>query len=136
MNIRIGNGIDIHALKPNIPLILGGINIKSSLGIVGHSDGDVLIHSIVDALMGALAIGDIGKYFPSQNSKLENASSAIFLNFALEQIKKNNFLINNIDSTIVLQKPKINEYISDIRMNIAELTSLDVKKNISKSYYY
>ena len=69
MNIRIGNGFDIHALKPNIPLILGGINIKSSLGIVGLSDGDVLILSIVDALMGALAIGDIGKYFPSQNSK-------------------------------------------------------------------
>jgi len=78
MKIRIGHGIDVHKLSPEIPLILGGVNIPSALGSLGHSDGDVVIHSLVDAILGALALGDIGTYFPSNNEKLKNINSKIF----------------------------------------------------------
>jgi len=129
MNLKIGNGIDIHQLKKGIPLILGGIKIKSKLGIEGHSDGDVLLHALVDALLGALALGDIGTFFPS-NEKWKNCNSDFFLKEVLKKLKKQNYKISNIDSTIILQEPKINIYIPKIKENLKKLTSLQ-KNQIS-----
>tara|TARA_Y100000590_G_C15651808_1_gene989058 strand:- start:496 stop:978 length:483 start_codon:yes stop_codon:yes gene_type:complete len=123
MQFKIGNGIDVHQLKENIPFIIGGIKIESKVGIDGHSDGDILLHVIVDALLGALAIGDIGTFYPS-NSKWENCNSKIFLIDTLEKLKKENFYISNIDTTIILQKPKIIKFIPQIKQNLEQLMNL------------
>jgi len=123
MQFKIGNGIDVHQLKENVPFIIGGIKIESKVGIDGHSDGDILLHAIVDALLGALAIGDIGTFYPS-NSKWKNCNSKIFLIDTLEKLKKENFFISNIDTTIILQKPKINKFIPQIKQNLEQLMSL------------
>ena len=127
MQFKIGNGIDIHQLKENIPFIIGGIKIESEFGIDGHSDGDILLHAIVDALLGALAIGDIGTFYPS-NDKWKNSNSKFFLIETLEKLKKENFYISNIDSTIILQKPKINQYIPLIKQNLQQLMSLEANQ--------
>ena len=104
--IRTGIGYDIHKLKEGLPLIIGGINIKSSLGSVGHSDGDALIHAIVDSLLGAAGLGDIGNFFPSDNEKWRDAQSNIFLSEAIRMIIQKGYQISNIDCTIIIQKPK------------------------------
>ena len=130
MKIRIGHGVDIHKLSPEIPLILGGINIPSSLGSLGHSDGDVVIHSLVDAILGALALGDIGTYFPSNNEKFKNVNSKIFLEFAFKKIKEKKYTINNIDINIILESPKINSYIDTMKNNLSKILHLD-SNNIS-----
>ena len=88
MNLRIGNGIDVHKLSPGRNLLLGGVSIKSPVGIVAHSDGDILIHALVDSILGALSLGDLGTYFPSINSEFKNAKSCTFLKFSLEEMKK------------------------------------------------
>ena len=129
MDIRVGQGIDCHQLEKNIPFIIGGIEIDANVGIKGHSDGDVLIHSIVDALLGSLSLGDIGSHF-SDSPKWKNCSSHIFLNEALSQLKNNNYKIINIDSTIILQEPKINKYISQIKENLSKIINID-SNNIS-----
>ena len=121
MKIRIGHGIDVHKLSPEIPLILGGVNIPSALGSLGHSDGDVVIHSLVDAILGALALGDIGTYFPSNNEKFKNISSKIFLDFAVKKIKEKKYSINNIDINIILESPKINQHIESIKKNLSKM---------------
>jgi len=121
MKIRIGHGIDVHKLSPEIPLILGGVNIPSALGSLGHSDGDVVIHSLVDAILGALALGDIGTYFPSNNEKLKNINSKIFLDFAVKKIKEKKYSINNIDINIILESPKINQHIESIKKNLSKM---------------
>ena len=123
MQFKIGNGIDVHQLKENVPFIIGGIKIESKVGIDGHSDGDILLHAIVDALLGALAIGDIGTFYPS-NSKWENCNSTIFLIDTLEKLKKEDFYISNIDTTIILQKPKIIKFIPQIKQNLEQLMNL------------
>ena len=125
MKLRIGNGYDTHPLLHGKSLILGGVEIPSEKGIEGHSDGDVLIHAIVDALLGSLSLGDIGSFFPS-TSKWKGCSSHIFLNEVLQKIKSNNYKIVNIDSTIILQKPKINSYIPLIRDNLSKLMNIDI----------
>ena len=125
MDIRAGHGVDIHKLEKNIPFIIGGIKIDADVGIKGHSDGDVLIHAIVDALLGSLSLGDIGSFFPS-TSKWEGSSSHIFLNEVLKKIKSNHYKIVNIDSTIILQKPKISSYIPLIRDNLSKLMNIDI----------
>ena len=125
MDIRAGHGVDIHKLEKNIPFIIGGIKIDADVGIKGHSDGDVLIHAIVDALLGSLSLGDIGSFFPS-TSKWKDCSSHIFLNEVLQKIKSNNYKIVNIDSTIILQKPKISSYIPLIRDNLSKLMNIDI----------
>ena len=123
--IKTGIGIDVHKLKKGLPLYIGGINIKSSTGSVGHSDGDALIHAIVDALLGAAGRGDIGKYFPSDDKKWKNAHSDIFLSEVRKILVKSKYQISNIDCTVILQKPKLQKYIPVICDNIAEILNID-----------
>lgn len=116
-----GTGYDIHRLVKNKKLILGGIEIKFNLGLIGHSDADVLIHSIIDALLGATALGDIGELFPGTNKKYKNISSVILLQEVHKKIIKENFAINNIDATIIAEKPKLSEYKNLIKKNLADI---------------
>ena len=125
---RAGIGIDIHKLKEGLPLFIGGVNIKSSLGSVGHSDGDALIHAIVDALLGALGIGDIGKYFPSDDKKWKDVQSRFFLSEVRKSLVKSKYEISNIDCTIIMQKPKLQKYIFSICCNIAEILNIEKEK--------
>ena len=117
--IRTGIGYDIHKLEERRELIVGGVTIPSEFGSLGHSDGDALIHAIVDALLGAANMGDIGKYFPSEDEKWKNHSSSNFLLETVNLIDQSGFEIVNIDSTIVLQKPKLKKYIPSIINNLA-----------------
>ena len=127
MDFRIGNGIDCHKLVPNKKLILGGVTIDFDLGLEGHSDGDAVYHSIVDAMLGALSLGDIGTFFPSNDSKWKDASSSIFLEFAKQKINDSGYDVHNVDITIVLQNPKLKDYIYSIRKNIAKILKIDVE---------
>ena len=122
--IRTGIGYDIHKLKEGLPLIIGGINIKSSLGSVGHSDGDALIHAIVDSLLGAAGLGDIGNFFPSDDEKWRDAQSNIFLSEATKMIIQKGYQISNIDCTIIIQKPILQKFVPDIRKNIAKILNI------------
>ncbi len=126
MQYRIGNGIDIHQLEEGIPLIIGGVPIPFQKGSKGHSDGDVLFHAIVDAILGSLSLGDIGKYFPSDNSKWKNADSRIFLEHVFKLINEKGYSVENIDATIILQEPIINPHILYMREKIASILSADL----------
>ena len=126
MQYRIGNGIDIHQLEEGIPLIIGGVPIPFQKGSKGHSDGDVLFHAIVDAILGSLSLGDIGKYFPSDNSKWKNADSSIFLQHVFKLINEKGYSVENIDATIILQEPIINPHILQMREKIASILSADL----------
>ena len=126
MKHRIGQGVDVHQFENGGPLIIGGVSIPYTKGSKGHSDGDVLYHSIVDAILGALALGDIGEYFPSDDERWENADSKIFLKRIQSLMKEKNYMIGNIDTTIILQNPQINPYILEMRKNIAHILSLDI----------
>ena len=128
--IKTGIGYDVHKLKEGMPLIIGGVMIESSLGSVGHSDGDGLIHAICDSLLGASGIGDIGTFFPSDNKKWENAESRLFLTEVNKMVFQAGYYISNIDCTIVLQKPKLSSYIVDIKKNIANILNVN-QNNIS-----
>lgn len=121
--MRIGQGFDLHRLIPGRPLIVGGVTIPAEKGEDGHSDGDVLLHAIIDAILGAKALGDIGTYFPPSDEKWKGADSAILLQKTLEIAQVE---IMNLDSTIILQHPKLGPYISDIRNNLALLLSVEV----------
>ena len=123
--IRVGIGYDIHQLKKGEMLIVGGVNIPSESGSVGHSDGDALSHAIADALLGAAGLGDIGKIFPSEDNTWKDAKSTIFLEDVLIRIKKLRFNINNIDATIILQEPKLGNYIDKIKLSLATTMDLD-----------
>ena len=125
MNIRVGHGVDIHQLKDNIPLVLAGINIKSNFGIVGHSDGDVVIHAVVDSILGALSKGDIGTFFPSSDNRWKNANSSIFLDHIVNLMEKENYKISNIDINIILEKPFLNNYILSMRKNLSSIMNID-----------
>jgi len=125
MDIRVGHGVDMHQLKKNIPLVLAGINIKSAAGIEGHSDGDIIIHALVDAILGALCKGDIGTYFPSNDIKWKNSKSSIFLNHAINLMHKENYHISNIDINIILEKPFLNKYILSMRKNLGILMNIE-----------
>lgn len=128
--MRIGFGFDVHRLAKGKPFYLGGIKIKHSKGAVGHSDADVLIHAICDALLGAANLRDIGYHFPNKDPKYKNIDSKILLREVNQLLKKNNFRIVNIDSTVCLEEPKINPYISDMKKTLSGVLSLD-EKNIS-----
>ena len=128
--IKTGIGIDIHKLKEGLPLFIGGVNIKSSSGSVGHSDGDALIHAIVDALLGAAGIGDIGKYFPSDDKKWKDIQSKFFLSEVRKTLVKSKYQISNIDCTVIMQKPKLQKYIPFICDNVAEILNIE-KKQVS-----
>ena len=126
--IKTGIGVDIHKLKEGLPLFIGGVSIKSSLGSVGHSDGDALIHAIVDALLGAAGMGDIGKYFPSDDKSWEDIKSNYFLSETNNILVKSKYQISNIDCTVILQKPKLQKYIPSICKNIAETLNIEKEK--------
>ncbi len=125
MNMRIGFGWDSHAFKPGVPLIIGGLAIDHPEGLAGHSDGDVLLHAITDALLGAVSAGDIGSFFPPGDPRWKNADSSIFLNLAIEEIQNAGYRIVNIDTTLILAAPKIGPLAGDLRERVAEL--LDIK---------
>ncbi len=124
-NFRIGHGYDVHRLDENRDLILGGVKIPALKGCVAHSDGDVLIHAICDALLGAANLGDIGKHFPDDDPRYKNISSTILLNKVFELLEEKKFKINNIDSTICLQKPKISPFIESIQSNLSHILKID-----------
>lgn len=126
-NIRIGHGFDIHILTENRKLILGGVDIPYELGLLGHSDADVLIHAIMDAMLGALALGDIGKHFPPSDMKYKDISSLKLLSHVKNLISKKGYKIINIDTTILAQKPKLLPYIEEIRLNLTKELNLDIQ---------
>ena len=128
MNIRIGEGWDIHALVPGRKLILGGIEVPHTLGLLGHSDADVLLHAITDALLGAAALGDIGRHFSDTDPQLKGADSAVLLAEAARRVRAKGFEIGNIDSTIVAQAPKLAPHIDAMRAKIAQTLALDVEQ--------
>jgi 2-C-methyl-D-erythritol 2,4-cyclodiphosphate synthase len=121
MNIRIGQGIDFHRLEKGLDLWLGGIKIPSEKGCVAHSDGDVLIHAICDALLGAAGLRDIGYYFPDTDDKYKNIDSKILLKETFDLISQKGYVINNIDSTICLEKPKISSFIQEMKKVISAI---------------
>ncbi len=127
MRFRIGNGYDIHRLKKGRDLIIGGVKLEhpNNLGLDGHSDADVLSHSIMDALLGALSLGDIGKYFPPTDDKWKNADSLVLLSKVVELIQNKGWLINNIDSVIVAERPKFLPHIDSMKDNISKVISLE-----------
>ena len=124
-DIRIGFGYDIHRLSAGRKLILGGVHIPHSIGLLGHSDADVLLHAICDALLGAAALGDIGKHFPDTDKRYHGISSLILLRRVGLLLKKHNFIVQNIDSTVVLERPKIGHYVLHMRKNIG--TALGIR---------
>ena len=126
--VRSGIGYDVHQLKIGLELYIGGVKVESDYGSLGHSDGDALIHAVVDSLLGAACIGDIGKYFPSDQEKWSGVKSEIFLFEAKNMLVKHGFQISNIDCTIILQSPKVGPYISKIRKNISKMLELNEKK--------
>ena len=117
---RIGIGSDIHRLVEGRPFTLGGVNIDSDLGADGHSDADALTHAITDALLGALALGDIGSHFPNSDERWRNAESFVFLRFAMGLIKERGYVVVNVDTTIHLERPKLQPYIEKMKEGIAE----------------
>jgi 2-C-methyl-D-erythritol 2,4-cyclodiphosphate synthase len=121
--MRIGFGYDIHRLAENRKLIIGGVEIKHSLGLLGHSDADVLIHSIIDSILGAFALNDIGTYFPDTDDTYKNISSLLLLKNTMEIIPGK---VINIDTTIVAEEPKMAPYISSMRKNIAEIIGIEI----------
>lgn len=130
--MRIGNGYDVHRLVKNRKLIIGGVEIENDLGLLGHSDADVLLHAVTDALLGAAALGDIGKHFPDNSAEFKNIDSRILLRKSVEMLDEIGYKVVNIDATIIAQKPKMAPYIEAIRENIAkdcgiEISNVNVK---------
>lgn len=122
--IRIGNGYDIHRLGVERPLILGGVNIPHELGLLGHSDADVLTHAIMDAMLGALSLGDIGHYFPPTDSQWAGADSLVLLSKVHQLVRERSWQIGNIDSVVVAERPKLKPYISTMRDRLAGVLEL------------
>jgi len=117
--MRVGMGYDVHKLVEGRKLILGGVNIPHSLGLLGHSDADVLVHAVMDALLGAAALGDIGRHFPDTDQQYEGISSMKLLEKVRELIEEAGYVIENIDATVIAQKPKLRPYIEEMECNIA-----------------
>lgn len=128
MNIRIGNGYDVHALAEGLPLWLGGVQIDSPIGCIAHSDGDVAIHALCDALLGALALGDIGKHFPDTSDEFAGIDSKILLKRVMDLIWKEGWAIVNADITIAMQRPKLAPYIIPMRECLASIIGCDLSR--------
>lgn len=126
MKIRTGFGFDVHQLVEGREFWLGGIQIPSQKGALGHSDADVLLHAICDALLGALALGDIGKHFPDTSAEFKNIDSKILLRKSVELIHSKGYLVNNIDSSVCLEEPKIGKHIPEMQKAIAEICKVDL----------
>ena len=124
--MRIGHGYDVHKLVEGRKLIIGGVEIPHDLGLLGHSDADVLTHAIMDSLLGAAALGDIGGLFPDNDPKFEGADSLVLLKEVCKVIAEKGYKISNIDSTVIAQKPKMKPYIEQMRTNIAEVCGIDI----------
>jgi 2-C-methyl-D-erythritol 2,4-cyclodiphosphate synthase len=125
MDIRVGFGYDVHRLEEGIPLWLGGVRMESVKGAVGHSDADVLLHAICDALLGAAGLKDIGHYFPDTSAEFKGIDSKILLKRVVELLQSEGYRIGNIDSTLVLEKPKIKDYVDDMKRVIAAICGVD-----------
>lgn len=123
---RVGIGYDVHKLVENRKLILGGVDIPHEKGLLGHSDADVLLHAIADALLGAAALGDIGKHFPDTDEKYKGISSLLLLKHVGDLLQSKKYLVNNIDATIVAQRPKLLPFIPTMRENVAKVLNLDI----------
>ena len=117
--MRIGHGYDVHRLVNDRPLILGGVKIPFELGLLGHSDADVLLHAVCDALLGAAALGDIGKHFPDSDEAFRNIDSRILLRKTAELLREKGYKVVNVDATVIAQKPKLSPFIAEMRENIA-----------------
>lgn len=126
MKFRVGHGYDVHKLAEGRKLIIGGVEIPHSKGLLGHSDADVLAHAICDALLGAAALGDIGKHFPDNDDKYKGADSLILLEKVCELIRNKGYEISNVDSTILAQAPKLRPYIDEMRNKLAKAMKLDI----------
>ncbi|MEY3998940.1 MAG: 2-C-methyl-D-erythritol 2,4-cyclodiphosphate synthase [Pseudomonadota bacterium] len=125
---RIGQGWDVHALVPGRPLVIGGVQIPYALGLLGHSDADVLLHAIIDALLGAMALGDIGKHFPDTDVQWKNADSKNLLLQVREEMRSRRWQIMNIDATVIAQAPKLASHIPDMCKHIASLLGLTIEQ--------
>jgi 2-C-methyl-D-erythritol 2,4-cyclodiphosphate synthase len=125
MNIRIGYGVDVHQLAENYPLWIGGLKIESDLGAVGHSDADVLLHAICDALLGAANLRDIGFHFSDTDPQFKGIDSKILLKEVVKKVEEKGYSVVNIDSTVILEKPKLNPHIPDMQRVIAEILKID-----------
>lgn len=128
VDVRIGNGYDVHALREGLDMFLGGVKIESSQGFVAHSDGDVAIHALCDAILGALALGDIGKHFPDSSPEYKGIDSKKLLAKVCELIKAQGWQVGNADITIALQAPKLASYIPQMRSVLAEIMGLSVNQ--------
>jgi 2-C-methyl-D-erythritol 2,4-cyclodiphosphate synthase len=126
MTLRIGSGYDVHAFAPKRPLILGGITIPHELGLAGHSDADVVIHAVVDALLGAAALGDIGQHFPSSDLRWKDQPSTVFLDYTIDLLCQQEWRINNVDATIIAERPRMGPHIPAMRAHLAEHLRLEI----------
>lgn len=128
MQIRVGEGWDIHALVEGRPLVLGGVHIPHSKGLMGHSDADALLHAITDALLGAAALGDIGRHFPDTDPAFKGADSGVLLEEAARRVRAQGYSIGNVDSTVVAQAPKLAPHMDAMRSRIAQLLGVTVEQ--------
>ncbi len=128
MDTRIGFGYDSHVFKPGVPLRIGGMTLDYPEGLAGHSDGDVLLHAITDAILGSVAAGDIGSYFPPGDPRWKNADSSIFLKLALEELHHAGYRVVNVDITLVLAAPKIGPIAGEMRARVAELLGVELNQ--------
>ena len=126
--MRIGHGYDVHRFAENRKCIIGGVDIPYEMGLLGHSDADVLLHAIADALLGAAAMGDIGHLFPDTDDEFKDADSLVLLAKVVDVIKEKGYKIGNIDSTVIAQAPKLAPYINDMRANIAKACDCDIDR--------
>ena len=126
--IRIGQGYDVHRLVEGRKLIIGGVDIPHNVGLLGHSDADVLLHAISDAILGAAALGDIGKHFPDTDPKFKGADSLVLLSHCGKLVREKGYRINNIDATIVAQRPKMAPHIQTMRENIARALEIEINQ--------
>ena len=123
---RTGIGFDAHALSEGLPLVIGGVNIPHSRGLQGHSDADVLVHAVMDAILGALALGDIGQHFPDTEDEFEGANSLELLSRVQKMIEEKGYCFENLDSIIIAEKPKLKSYIGEMRENLASVLKINI----------
>ena len=128
MEIRVGFGYDVHQWADNRPLILGGVTIPHHQGLMGHSDADVLLHAITDALLGSLALGDIGTHFPDTDPQYKGADSGLLLQKAYELLRSKRYFLVNLDATVIMERPKLLEHIPSIRHRISEILDVDITR--------
>ena len=128
MNIRVGEGWDVHALVPGRQLILGGVDIAHTAGLLGHSDADVLLHAITDAVLGAAGLGDIGRHFPDTDAQFKGANSSVLLQEAMRRVRAQGWVLLNVDSTIVAQAPKLAPHMQAIQASVAKALGVDLEQ--------